>query len=87
MSDNKARRVKGTSEDTPIRGNVSYGLSDQKCMFYSDLNGTHMLVPVEVWERVKTYVNRAYDCRAEKGVKYWVMEARNALAEIGGEDG
>jgi len=52
---------------------------DPCLMAFDDPSGTHMLVPVEVWERVRQVL-----WEASSSVD--LLSATRLLAEIGGED-
>lgn len=60
----------------------------------TDPNGTHMLVPVEVWERVveelgniaEHQLEHDFHARGRYGYPALIKKARRALAEIGGKD-
>ena len=52
-----------------------------------DPDGTHMLVPVEVWERrIRDAYDEGHDHAHYKTGGWWCSDARASLAEIGGED-
>ena len=84
MSDTKVRRVRKT-----WRG-PDYGVLSIR----EDPNGTHMLVPVEVWERVVQALEsivgdtspHEFELRGRYGYPRLIKHANRALAEIGGED-
>ena len=67
-----------------MRGNL-YQVDEYE--FARSDNGTHMLVPVEVWERVVREIDRIAKPRYGDVPEDAERLARRALAEIGGEDG